>query len=130
MTRPREEEPSSFIRLCMDLAKIGAEAERERLAAIGASQPPVDDLFAARALESSALADKVAAQVLAGWADTRGTAPAIIDIEEAAHLLGISSEALFKRVQRHQVPGVVRTGRRVQFVREKMLETVQRRARR
>lgn len=46
----------------------------------------------------------------------------LIDYPDAARLLGISVEALQQRVSRGQVPrsAVVRTGRRVQFVRARL----------
>lgn len=48
------------------------------------------------------------------------TASLLVDADEAARLLGITRDALDKRVQRNQVSGVVRTGRRIQFNREKL----------
>jgi hypothetical protein len=50
-----------------------------------------------------------------------GALPALINVEEAARLLNISAAALRGRIKRHKVPGVVRTGRRVQFHRDKLL---------
>jgi hypothetical protein len=41
--------------------------------------------------------------------------PVLVDYPEAARLLGISLGALEKRVARNRVPGIVRTGRRIQF---------------
>jgi hypothetical protein len=55
--------------------------------------------------------------------------PVLIDAEEAAALLGITENALRLRVQRHLVPGVVRTGRRVQFHRERLLAGIERKVR-
>jgi len=55
--------------------------------------------------------------------------PAMLDADEAARLLGISREALYMRVARGQVPGVVRTGkRRIQFHRERLLTGLAKRA--
>jgi predicted DNA-binding transcriptional regulator AlpA len=46
----------------------------------------------------------------------------MLDADEAARLLGISKEALYMRVARGQVPGVVRTKkRRIQSHRERLL---------
>ncbi len=39
----------------------------------------------------------------------------LISVEEAAKLLGCSKVALYQRVDRRSIPGVVRTGRRLQF---------------
>jgi hypothetical protein len=65
--------------------------------------------------------------------DVRGheEPPVLIDTDEAARLLGISKAALYQRVSRHQVPGVVRSGRsgrRVQFHRGRLLEGIERKA--
>lgn len=51
------------------------------------------------------------------------TVPIFIDYPEVAHLLGISVDALKQRVARGQFPrhAVKRTGRRVQFIRTKVL---------
>lgn len=58
------------------------------------------------------------------------TQAAFISVDDAAVLLGITREAIDKRIQRRQVPGVVRTaGRRVQIDREKMLAGLARRTR-
>ncbi len=45
----------------------------------------------------------------------------LISTSEAARLLGISRSALYMRIFRHQVGGIVRTGRRVQFHRARLL---------
>lgn len=49
--------------------------------------------------------------------------PLLINAPEAAHLLGVSIEALKKRTQRYQMPAgsVVYTGRRVQYVRDRLV---------
>jgi predicted DNA-binding transcriptional regulator AlpA len=53
-----------------------------------------------------------------------------IDAAEAAAILGISRAAFDKRVQRRQVPGVVRTaGRRIQIDKAKMLAGLAKRGR-
>jgi predicted DNA-binding transcriptional regulator AlpA len=49
------------------------------------------------------------------------TAPVLLDVPEAAALLGLSEAALRTRINRCQVPGIVRTGRRIQFHRERLL---------
>jgi hypothetical protein len=54
-----------------------------------------------------------------------------VNCKEAARLLGITQAALRQRVQRGQVPGVVRTGRtgrRVQFARAVLVKTIERKA--
>lgn len=53
----------------------------------------------------------------------------LIDAPEAARLLGISVEALYMRVSRCQVSGVVKTGRRTQFHKERLLSSLEKRAR-
>jgi predicted DNA-binding transcriptional regulator AlpA len=56
-------------------------------------------------------------------------APAIlINAPEAARLLGISVDALYMRISRGQVPGVVKTGRRTQFHRERLIASLAKRA--
>ncbi len=47
--------------------------------------------------------------------------PVLIGVTEAAALLGISRTALYSRIERGQVKGVVRSGRRIQFHRELLL---------
>lgn len=56
--------------------------------------------------------------------DVSSPDPLLVDRREAARLLGISVEALDKRVQRSQLPpgALKRTGRRLQFVRAKLLD--------
>jgi hypothetical protein len=48
--------------------------------------------------------------------------PALVDADEAARILGITMLAFRHRVQRGMVPlsAIVRTGRRVQFIRAKL----------
>lgn len=53
----------------------------------------------------------------------------LISSDEAAALLGITRRALAKRVERHQVPGVCRVGRRIQFNKAKLLAGLDRRTR-
>lgn len=56
-------------------------------------------------------------------------APAIlINAPEAARLLGISVDALYMRISRGQVPGIVKTGRRTQFHRERLIASLAKRA--
>lgn len=45
----------------------------------------------------------------------------LLDVKEAASLLGITPSALSMRVARGQVTGVVKTGRRLQFHRERLV---------
>jgi predicted DNA-binding transcriptional regulator AlpA len=60
-----------------------------------------------------------------------GPPSVFVSVGEAAKILGISRSAMDKRIQRHQVPGVVRTaGRRIQIHREKFLAGLARKARR
>lgn len=49
--------------------------------------------------------------------------PLLVNAPEAAHLMGITVEALKKRTQRYQMPAgsVVYTGRRVQYVRDRLV---------
>jgi len=68
--------------------------------------------------------------------DSRSEAPAspavpslLIDVDEAARLLSLSPVAPRKRVERHQIPGVVRTGKRIQFSREKLTTWISKKAR-
>lgn len=56
-------------------------------------------------------------------------APLLLSVPEAARMLGVSRAALDKRIQRGQIPGVVRTGRRVQIHRERLLAGLERKAR-
>jgi excisionase family DNA binding protein len=65
------------------------------------------------------------ARMLSGGVPVR----VLIGIDEAARILGITSGALRKRVERHEVPGVVRTGRRVQFHRERLLAAIEKKVR-
>jgi hypothetical protein len=53
----------------------------------------------------------------------RESAPLLVDVTEAARLLGITPTALRKRVYRGQVPrcAVKYIGRRVQFVRTRLV---------
>jgi predicted DNA-binding transcriptional regulator AlpA len=54
----------------------------------------------------------------------------VIDAAEAAAILGITRDAFDKRVQRRQVPGVVRTaGRRIQIDKARMLAGLAKRGR-
>jgi hypothetical protein len=64
-------------------------------------------------------------------AQTAAAAPStLVDVDEAAMILGISPSALRMRITRGQVPGVVRTGRRVQVHRERLTKSLERKARR
>jgi predicted DNA-binding transcriptional regulator AlpA len=83
------------------------------------------DRIAARVAERPATASPIHAR------PPDALAPALLDAPEAAALLGISVEALYQRVSRHQVPGVVQIGkRRIQFHRERLLAGIERKARR
>lgn len=63
-----------------------------------------------------------------GLARRRPPDPALMNVKEAAHLLGITPGALRKRVVRYQVSGVVRTGKRIQFDRAKLMASISRKA--
>lgn len=77
--------------------------------------------------DEALLAERLAARLANKLAEP---APVYIEREEAARLLGITLDAFDKRVQRRQVPGVVRTaGRRIQIDREKMLAGLAKRGR-
>lgn len=87
-----------------------------------------------------ALAEVIAEAVVAKLTATGVIAPSpvlssapervFIDATEAAAILGISRDAFDKRVQRRQVPGVVRTaGRRIQIDKAKMLAGLAKRGR-
>ena len=88
----------------------------------------------------ASLADQIAEAVLAKLTATGVIVPppvftpaperVFIDAAEAAAILGISRDAFDKRVQRRQVPGVVRTaGRRIQIDKAKMLAGLAKRGR-
>ena len=51
----------------------------------------------------------------------RDIEPILLSATDAACLLGITRAALYQRVHSHQVGGVVRIGRRLQFHRERLL---------
>jgi predicted DNA-binding transcriptional regulator AlpA len=53
----------------------------------------------------------------------------VIGCKEAARLLGIQPAALYARVARGQVPGVIRTGKTIGFLRSKLEAGLARRAR-
>lgn len=76
-------------------------------------------------------AELVAEAVARRLAPPSSTAPeaVLLDVEEAAALLGITVDALNKRVSRRQVGGIVRTGRRIQFHKAKLLESLERKVR-
>lgn len=50
-----------------------------------------------------------------------GSISEVVDMKEAAKLLGVTVEALRKRVQRNQVPGMIRAGRKIEFNRAKLM---------
>jgi excisionase family DNA binding protein len=115
----------------------------KRIQVLGVDAPPQRDPtdsstgvvdFAARESAGQALAelvaDAVVAKLRAGAEPVPPAPPIYISVDEAARLLGITRDAIDKRIQRRQVPGVVRTaGRRVQIHREKFLAGLERRAR-
>lgn len=53
----------------------------------------------------------------------------LLDIDDAARVLRVSPAALRKRIVRGQVPGVVRTGRRIQIHRDRLADAMAKRAR-
>jgi predicted DNA-binding transcriptional regulator AlpA len=85
--------------------------------------------------EAEAVATALFAKLSASMpaASSPAEPPALMDAPEAARLLSISVKALYQRVSRHRVPGVVRTGegrrQRIQFHREKLLAGLERKAR-
>jgi predicted DNA-binding transcriptional regulator AlpA len=80
--------------------------------------------------EAEVIAEKVAAKLQKEPAPIAKPDAVYISVEEAATILGVSREALDKRIQRRQVPGVVRTaGRRVQIDRARMLTGLAKRGR-
>jgi hypothetical protein len=58
------------------------------------------------------------------------TLPLLLLPSEASALLGVSVEAFYQRVRRGQVPGVVKTGRKVEVHRDVLLESLEKQARR
>lgn len=78
---------------------------------------------ARREAQRAALVEDIAAAVLAQQREEPSTS-LLVDAEEAARLLDITRAALDKRVARRQMPvgSIKRTGRRIQFVRAKLIE--------
>jgi len=77
-------------------------------------------------------ADRIAERVVEKLREAPMAEPEalFISVEEAARLLGITRAAVDKRIQRRQVPGVVRTaGRRVQIDRARFLAGLTKRGR-
>lgn len=71
------------------------------------------------------------ARVLRGEQRPRGTSNGLLlDVRAAAKLLGITEDALRSRVKRRRIPGVVRSGGRVEFHREVLLAALAKRAKR
>lgn len=122
----------------------------DRVQLVGIDAPPVTLAPAAKTLgiiELEAppqsgvpgLAEVIADAVMAKLTATGVIAPPpvttaeperiLISSDEAAALLGITRRALAKRVERHQVPGVCRVGRRIQFNKAKLLSGLDRRTR-
>lgn len=89
-----------------ELAKRSAES-RAKFAAL-------------REARRAALVADIADAVIARGAPM--TASTLVDYPDAAQLLGISVDALKWRVANGKVPGIVRTGRRVQFRRETLMK--------
>lgn len=89
---------------------------RRRLAAVEAEK-------VLALLSAFLLANVHANDVAKASASEVGERSLLIDAPEAARLLGISAEALKKRTQRYQMPAgsVVYTGRRVQYVRDRLV---------
>jgi hypothetical protein len=99
-------------RWCARAARIQEQAEAIALAGILAAAKPVP----------AAIAESLSPA-------TQSARSEVINAEEAAQLLGgISLKALYARTARHQVPGRL-PGRRVQFLREKFLEGLRKKAR-
>lgn len=104
-------------------------AERQRMKLRAFRRAPSMDIrqWAPSAIaywkQRCAITADIVAALRQAYEDARRTSESLlVDAEEAARLLGISVSALEKRVQRNQVPGVVRTGRRLQFHRERLIE--------
>jgi excisionase family DNA binding protein len=80
--------------------------------------------------EAEVIAEKVAAKLREVPPPIAEPQAVYISVEEAAKILGVSREALDKRIQRRQVPGVLRTaGRRIQIDRARMLAGLAKRGR-
>lgn len=111
----------------LDLAKLSA-ADRAWVAQTASLIRAA--VFRLAGGEAEVIAEKVAVKL-------REVPPAIaepqavyISVEEAAKILGITRRALDKRIQRRQVPGVLRTaGRRIQIDRARMLSGLAKRGR-
>jgi hypothetical protein len=79
--------------------------------------------------EAALVADAVVAKLRLTPASTAEPERILLSSDEAAALLGITRRALAKRVERHQVPGVVRSGRKIEFNRAKLIAGLDRRTR-
>lgn len=80
--------------------------------------------------QAAVIADAVVAKLREAPREPMGPERVFIDTAEAAAILGISRAAFDKRVQRRQVPGVVRTaGRHIQIDKAKMLAGLAKRGR-
>ena len=77
---------------------------------------------ATREAQRAALVADIAGAVIAQRQEPSGSL--LVDADEAARLLDITRAALDKRVARAQMPlgSIKRTGRRIQFVRAKLIE--------
>ena len=66
--------------------------------------------------------EKVEAEITDIITDAVASKPELIDAPEAAQIMGITLQAFQQRVQRGKIPrnAIVRTGRRVQFVRSRL----------
>ena len=106
------------------VASLNAAMKDRTLRSIWASVPP---MFCNASEVSAPLSAIDEREVV-----TSPTRSTLIDYPEAASILGISEGALCMRVSRGQVSSgaIVKTGRRTQFHREKLLASLEKRVRR
>lgn len=100
---------------------------QERLAIVGIAAMIREAVLRRAGGEAMIVADAVAIRL---GEKTTDPEPAYLSVDEAAAIMGITRDAIDKRIQRRQVPGVVRAaGRRIQIDREKLLAGLARRSR-
>lgn len=87
-------------------------------------------------LPASVASDDLAERVAAKVVEKLKEEPTLVEpeklfitVDEAAKILGITRDAAEKRIERRQIPGVVRTGRRIQIDKARMLAGLARRSR-